>query len=68
MIIYLLVLTTDGMRINIGTFAKKEDALKYIKTKTKKDSFNYKNFKYEIEKHTLNAEKLIKGEEEKIEN
>ena len=56
MIIYLLVLTTDGMRINIGTFAKKEDALKYIKTKTKKDSFNYKNFKYEIEKHTLNGE------------
>ena len=56
MIIYLLVLTTDGMRINKGAFAKKEDALKYIKTKTKKDSFNYKNFKYEIEKHTLNGE------------
>ncbi len=53
MIIYLLVLKTEGISINKGAFTKKEDALKYIKEKETKDNFNFKNFKYEIEKHTL---------------
>lgn len=53
MIIYLLVLKTDGISINKGAFTKKEDALKYIKEKEKKYGSSFKNFKYEIEKHTL---------------